>query len=635
MTRRFGLGLAVASALAGGAALAQSPQPPAFRTGVDVVLVEATVLDRRGAVVTGLGPTDFTAEVGGTSREIVSAELVEYAAPMADAPPGDVEITTNEPLDAGRTVVMLVDQASLRPEARYVLAAARRWVLSLGPKDRVALLTFPLTGPRVDFTTDHAKVADVLARIVGSGPPPPPFMNRNVSLWEAMRIAEGDTFIRDQVIARECGPPGRMEIGCPGQIDMQSKSVVFDARALAHPAVQTMRTLVRALGAVPGPKHGVLVSAGWPMNEREVVTEMSGLAADAARANVTIHTLTTPTWALAASRSKPNLRPIEDQNLLLSSVETLSGMTGGRAVRVATSADAPFTELDAALRGFYRLGIRALPEDLDGKEHRITLKVTRSGASLASYRRVIAGRPPAPAAPVDPEVALRDAITNGTTHTTVGLRATNYVLHGTTGTRDLRVVVAAHVARAASGTATVVAALYQLDGKSVGAKEATVDVPSTGSAPVAMTLDAPPGSYVLRLAVRDAEGRLGSLERLVDARWRKAGQVETPGLVLFRTARGAPSPTPLFDGVDRGDEIIVQLALAGQARQAKVDIDVTPVGAKAPLVHRLARLAETTSGQVVVHETIPAAQLTPGRYTLRATIGGGEATFTRAFSVRP
>jgi VWFA-related protein len=635
MTRHLGFVLAaVASVMAGVHLQGQAPKPPAFRTGVDVVVVEATVLDRRGAVVTGLAPADFTAEVGGKAREIVSAELVEYATAVADAPPGDVEITTNEPIDTARTVVMIVDQASLRPEARYVLAAARRWVLSLGPTDRVALMTFPISGPRVDFTTDHTKVADVLATIVGSGPPPPPFMNRNVSLWEAMRIAEGDTFIRDQVVTRECGPPGRVEIGCPGQIDMQAKSVVFDARALSYPAIQTMRTLVRALGAVPGPKHGVLVSAGWPLNEREVATEMSGLAADAARAHVTIHTLTTPTWALAASRSKPNLRPIEDQNLLMSSVETLSGMTGGRAVRVATSADVPFKELNAALSGFYRLGVRAQPEDLDGKEHRITIKVTRAGASLASYRRVIAGQPPAAAAPIDPEVALRDAITNGTRHTTVGLRATNYVLHGTSGAGDLRIVVAAVVARAAVGKATMVGALYQLDGKPVGAKEAAVDVPSTGSVPVAMTLDAPSATYVLRLAVRDAEGRIGSLERLVDARWRKVGPIETPGLVLFRTAAGAP-PTPLLDGVDRRDELIVQLALAGRAREAKVAIDVTPMGTTVPLVHRVARLAETTTGQIVVHETMQASELPPGRYTLSATIGGGEATFTRTFAVRP
>jgi VWFA-related protein len=622
----------VAGALAVAAIRAQAPQPPAFRTGVDVVLVEATVLDRRGAVVTGLGPADFTAEVGGKPREIVSAELVEYAPPAADAPPGDVEITTNEPLDAGRTVLMLVDQGTLRPEARFVVDGARRWVLSLGPKDRVGLMTFPLVGPRVDFTTDHGKVADVLAGIVGSGPPPPAAPNRNVSVWEAMRIDEGDTVVRTEVITRECGPPGRQTPGCPAEIDMQSKSVVFDARALVFPVIQSLRALVRALAVVPGPKHAVLITAGWPLNEREAATEMSSLAADAARANVTIHTFSTPSWALAASRSKPNLRPLQDQNLLLSSAETLSGMTGGRAVRLATSADVPFKQLDAALSGYYRLGVRALPEDLDGKEHRVSLKVTRAGASLASYRRVLLGQPPA--AVVDAEAGLRDAITNGTKHVTVGLRATNYVLHGTTGTHDLRVVVAADLARAAAGRATVVAALYQLDGKPVGAKEAGIDVPATGSAPVAVTLDAPPGTYALRLAVRDAAGRLGSLERLVDARWRKAGKVETPGLVLFRTAPGGAPPTPLFDGVDGGDAIIVQLALAGEARQAHVEIDVTPLGAKAPSVHRVARLAETTSGQIVVHETLPASQLPPGRYTLSAKIGAGEAVFTRAFTVR-
>ena len=58
------------------AVLAQAP--PRFRTGVDVVVVEATVLDRDGAVVTDLGPGDFAVELDGKPREIVAADLVRH-----------------------------------------------------------------------------------------------------------------------------------------------------------------------------------------------------------------------------------------------------------------------------------------------------------------------------------------------------------------------------------------------------------------------------------------------------------------------------------------------------------------------------------------------------------------------------
>ena len=71
----------------------------------------------------------------------------------------------------------------------------------------------------------------------------------------------------------------------------------------------------------------------------------------------------------------------------MNNVEMLAGMTGGRSVRLTGQADTAFASLSQGLSGYYRLGVHALPEDLDGKDHRISLKVSRPGASLASYRR--------------------------------------------------------------------------------------------------------------------------------------------------------------------------------------------------------------------------------------------------------
>ena len=79
MRVRIGGGSALVGfvALAGIAAvLAQGP--PRFRTGVDIVVVEATVLDRDGAVVAGLAPADFAIEIDGRPREIVATDLVRH-----------------------------------------------------------------------------------------------------------------------------------------------------------------------------------------------------------------------------------------------------------------------------------------------------------------------------------------------------------------------------------------------------------------------------------------------------------------------------------------------------------------------------------------------------------------------------
>ena len=141
---------------------------------------------------------------------------------------------------------------------------------------------------------------------------------------------------------------------------------------------------------------------------------------------------------------------------------------------------------------------------------------------------------------------------------------------------------------------------------------------------------------MLRVAVLDAEGRIGSLERLVDARWKKTGGIETPGLVLFRSDRATRSaPRPVFDGVTTADDVTAQLALSGAVADKKPQVvfEVARVGSTAPLVRRTGRIAQTTGGTTVAQETLPASMLPPGRYTLSAKVGSGGGSLSRTFTV--
>ena len=54
-------------------------QQPTFRSGVDLVTVDATVLGRDGVPIDNLGPDDFRLEVDGRARRVVSAQFVSQA----------------------------------------------------------------------------------------------------------------------------------------------------------------------------------------------------------------------------------------------------------------------------------------------------------------------------------------------------------------------------------------------------------------------------------------------------------------------------------------------------------------------------------------------------------------------------
>src|SRR5215831_2386496 len=87
--RRAGgiLALAVTAAALGpggpSALSAQQPQAqqvPSFRSGVEVVTIDVTVVDKQGQPQRGLNPSDFIVSVAGQPRRVLTAEYVDRTA---------------------------------------------------------------------------------------------------------------------------------------------------------------------------------------------------------------------------------------------------------------------------------------------------------------------------------------------------------------------------------------------------------------------------------------------------------------------------------------------------------------------------------------------------------------------------
>ncbi len=612
----------------------QRTAKPAFRSDVDLVVVEATAVERDGAIARGLTPRDFRVEINGRSREVVSADLVEYQDATVQAAE-DEDVATNEAGPAGRTILLVVDQSSLRVENRGVLAGAKRWVGALPAGDRIGFLALPAPGPVVEFTTAHEQVIDAFDRLsTGVRPSPPPNVNRKVSLWEAFQIMEKDDAVRAEVVARECPP---RESRCPTEIGENARALVMESDTRVRPVLSALRGVLKSLGAVPGQKHVVLVSSGWPIQARDVPAQIAPLAEDAAAADATIHVFTAEDAQAAAAVLRVSPRATQDADLLLSGVESLASSTGGRAVRLAGSGEAPLQALTNALSGFYRLAVRPAPEDLDGRSKRISVDVTRAGVSLIGYRSVMAGvrpgsREPRPTA--DTTAIVRDVVRSPGPARELGLKATSYVLQGESAPESLRVLVTAEVSRAAQGAASAIAVLFGPDGKSAAGSEQTVTVSAGGRARFSTFLEVPPGAFVLRLAVADLEGRAGSLDLDVYATWQRSGEVSTTGLVLFRVAGGPGGVLePLLDVVAIEDSLIAQLPLAASPREdGRVTFEVTRHGDHAPVRRLEARVGRSSSGAVVAEASAAPGTLAAGQYSIEASVAGVPVS-RRAFRV--
>ena len=162
-------GVATLLVLAGVVAQAQDQQPR-FRSGVEVVTVDVTVVDGDGRPMRGLRPADFVVDVDGQRRRVVSAQWIQLtpedplAAPGAKAAAIPVPLaapySSNDRPTGGRLIVLFVDRFNIRFEGIVALRSAIDGFLDrLQPSDRVSLVIDGYgTATNIPFTTDRERV---------------------------------------------------------------------------------------------------------------------------------------------------------------------------------------------------------------------------------------------------------------------------------------------------------------------------------------------------------------------------------------------------------------------------------------------------------------------------------------------
>jgi hypothetical protein len=117
--------------------------PPTFRSNVDIVRLDVSVLDKDRHPVRGLTAADFTIEEDGHARPIVAFAPVELpAAPAAttstaawtrEAPR---DVVSNEDANTGRLVVIAFDWSVRPDDLQSSRKIAQRTVEGLGPGDQ-------------------------------------------------------------------------------------------------------------------------------------------------------------------------------------------------------------------------------------------------------------------------------------------------------------------------------------------------------------------------------------------------------------------------------------------------------------------------------------------------------------------
>jgi VWFA-related protein len=534
----------------------EQDKPPTFRSGVELVAIEASVVGPEGAPVRGLAPADFSVAIDGKPRRVVSVGYADFleqrAAAGSDSVTLDSTFSSNEDeADASGTerfIVLAIDQASFRPgSARGAIGAASRFLDNLDAFDRVALAAFPSPGPVVLPTSNREVIRKALALVAGRAEPiQPPYPDMHFSLSEALDIAGGDVRVLNAVVDRECGgftAPVDFQI-CRTNLESSVPGVIDGVRNRTWQSLAGLQGVIDGLRAVDGRKTIVLLSAGIAgKDERSVIDysdEMRRLSESAAATNCFIYALHIDSSFLEnRDVERPRLPEslARDASLMATGLDTIVGMNGGVRYRVTASADFAFERVSREISGYYLLAVEAGDADRDGKPHKIRVRVDRPGVQVRS-RPEFTIAPPEPAAAEPGERVARILKTGGVSRD-LPIRVSTQSMRERADDR-LNVWVRVDVGRFVTGAADLLIGLSVINsaGREAGTVVESKTVNSLASGdetvwPYSKLLVLEPGLYTLRVAVADRDGTVGSAVHRFEARLGRGEGVQLSDLLML------------------------------------------------------------------------------------------------------
>jgi len=587
----------VATALAVGLPVWLTAQQPEFPSGVEVVRVDAVVLDGRGRPVEGLRAADFELLEDGRPQAITSFEGVV----VRGRTPEPVEVpkpARPRPAD-GALFVLFYDDLHLSPAATAPARDAVRRFLTeaVRPGDRVTIVAPDQDvwwSARLDEGRDDLlAIADRLRGRRTRG--------TSASDYQAMLVhqrgEEGllDRYTPEAVKARataeaeqeqEAAELRRQVAAGGGRIDSPPSTIgglrhpdlrgldspmrtadatgdYADAVRLNRAALGALRDVAAALALVPGRKSLVVVSEG--IVDDPEIGELAQVVNASRAANAVLYFLDvrgvegSGYLAAQAPAGAPGPPSTTVDTLLRQGAgigtERLADETGGRTL-AANDLASGLERVAAEAHSYYLLGYEPAEPGRRGVR-KVAIRVRKPGLTL---RARPAWRAASPAAPAD---ALDLLVRSGADLAEVPLALSAYVFDETSPGRA-RVVVAADLdlppAKGSTDVAfrMIVVPLGEGGGFSHGgteALEALAEVPWKGGfgthAPLARTFELVPGRYQARLAAEVAgRGRRGAATVAFDVPKIAGLRVSSPIVTDRLGDRLDRAPRPVLRGLE-------------------------------------------------------------------------------------
>jgi VWFA-related protein len=535
-------------------------EPATFKVNVKLVVVRAVVRDAQGHAIGNLRKEDFQVFDKGKLQVISQFEVEQ---------PGDLtvkarrtseqnssESVAGEPapsIDTGavpeRFVAYLFDDVHMQfGDLVHVREAAERQFATLRPSDRAAIFT--TSGQNnLDYTDDRTKLHATLLSLM-----PRPIASHDsstdcpdISYYQADQIFNQHDPQANQVATQEA-------LSCPEVASLQPSQAAQVAAGLvtaktqlallsgdqeSHIALAVLKQVVLNISRMPGQRNVVLVSPGFiaPLMQ----FDYSDIIDRAVRSQVVINTLNARGLytidTLGDIASPPQVAPPPQKGLIVIAaananddiLAALADGTGGVFFHNSNDYDAGFRQTAQAPEYSYVLAFTPQDLKLDGNYHPLKVSLKNPQKLTVQARRGYF----APRHLADPNEQAKREIeeamySQDEMHNLPVKLHTQFFKASDT---DAKLIVLAHVDvqrmhyKKADGrnsdVLTCVSAVFNRNGNFLQGlektvtmhwKDATLEHKLGPGITLKSSFDVKPGSYLVRLVVRDSEGQLMSAE---------------------------------------------------------------------------------------------------------------------------
>ena len=519
--------------------------PTTFEVNVRLVEVHVVVRDTHGNPIGTLRKEDFRVFDEGKPQVITKFSLEkagpspapesrESSAPTSSTPVPDIP---------QHYIGYLFDDIHLAfSDLASVRAAAEKNINALRPTDRAAIFTTSGQN-QLDFTDDRAKLQDALLRLM-----PRP----TSALIDCPKMTY---YIADQIVNQDNPNALQTEtsdaLACQFNNDSRflsaaedlAKSTAQQALTLGdqetHVSLLSIKDMVRRVAVMPGEHSIVLVSPGFitPLQ----LSAVDDIIEHAVRANVIISALdarglyVVGPGADASQTASPNpLSATQEMQYQIESASADSGIlaeladgTGGSFFENSNDFNQGFRRLASTPEYYYLLGFAPQNLKLNGRYHK--LKVTLNAPEKFSVQARRGYFAPKQASSPDQQVKqdIEDAVFSQEERRELPIDLHTQFFKPSEEAAKLTVLAHVDVTqlrfRKADGRnnsdLTIVSAIFDRNGNFVTGiekllqlhlKDDTLAYRMSSGLTVKSNFDVKPGSYLVRLVVRDAQGQIAA-----------------------------------------------------------------------------------------------------------------------------